>query len=149
MTNDQIKFWKNVKIKSFIECWEYKSKQSSGYGNWFQYKGIRYYPHRLAYIFANPNEDITNMQIQHSCDNPLCCNPNHLSVGTHQDNMNDKIQRKRHLYEDGRGRASKLTPDQARKIKRSYATGNYTQIFLSILYDVHVSAIRRILNHKN
>jgi DNA-binding XRE family transcriptional regulator len=34
--------------------------------------------------------------IRHSCDNPICCNPNHMQLGTHQDNMNDMKERERH-----------------------------------------------------
>ena len=33
--------------------------------------------------------------MRHSCDNPRCCNPNHLSVGTQRDNILDMVKRGR------------------------------------------------------
>jgi hypothetical protein len=56
--------------------------------------------------------------VRHSCDNPICCNPHHLSWGTNQDNSNDMMDRDRHglprtvvraihrLLNDGRTHAS-------------------------------------------
>lgn len=34
--------------------------------------------------------------IRHTCDNPKCCNPEHLIVGTHNDNMQDRFNRGRY-----------------------------------------------------
>jgi hypothetical protein len=58
-------------------------------------KGV--YAHRVAYIAANPRcglslkDDGSREQcVLHRCDNPICCNPAHLFVGSHDDNMADK-----------------------------------------------------------
>lgn len=51
-------------------------------------------PTRLGEIWSG--QDVPDgMHILHSCDNPRCCNPEHLRIGTHQDNMNDKVSRGR------------------------------------------------------
>lgn len=42
--------------------------------------------------------------VRHSCDNPPCCNPDHLLIGTQQDNVNDMIERGRYR---GSGRREK------------------------------------------
>lgn len=46
--------------------------------------------HRLSYKFTHPDEDISDKKICHECDNPKCCNPDHLFSGTQQDNIDDR-----------------------------------------------------------
>lgn len=43
------------------------------------------------------------MLVRHKCDNRMCINPEHLEIGTHQDNMNDKMKRGRHKNNPARG----------------------------------------------
>lgn len=49
--------------------------------------------HRLALELEGI--DITDKHVLHSCDNPACCNPAHLRVGNHTENMHDMIERNR------------------------------------------------------
>ena len=50
--------------------------------------------HRLAYeAFKGPIPD--GLLVMHSCDNRRCCNPGHLSVGTHRDNVMDMVRKNR------------------------------------------------------
>lgn len=44
--------------------------------------------HRIAFHIAKG--DPSPFFVRHACDNPRCCNPAHLSLGTQQDNENDK-----------------------------------------------------------
>ena len=87
------KFWSRVNIRQKSECWEWKAyKMKKGYGVvWF--RGKYWYTHRLAY-FLHTQKNIRN-HICHSCDNPACCNPNHLWEGTHQQNMQDRNKKGR------------------------------------------------------
>ena len=55
----------------------------------------------------------------HSCDNPKCCNPSHLSLGTHTDNMIDKSKKKR--VANGSG-TQKLSEEDVRNIRISSDT---------------------------
>jgi hypothetical protein len=64
------------------------------------------------------------LQVLHKCDVRLCANPDHLFLGTNQDNVNDKVAKGRHL----RGSAAvnaKLTEDQVRKIKDLRASAGW------------------------
>jgi len=50
--------------------------------------------HRVAYsMYIGPT---MGMQVLHRCDNPPCCNPDHLFLGTHLDNKKDMISKNRH-----------------------------------------------------
>ena len=73
---------------SLTECIEWRGTRTrSGYGQKV-IKGKRYRTHRLAYEWAN-GPIPKGMLVLHSCDNPACCNPNHLFLGTQSDNMRD------------------------------------------------------------
>lgn len=73
-------------------------KQPDGYGQ-KKYKKRVVLAHRLAYAQAN-GLDIFTMggTVMHSCDNPSCVNPAHLSLGTMQLNADDCINKRRHSH---------------------------------------------------
>lgn len=86
------------KIKySDYDCWEYIGcKTKTGYG-WFSYCGISQYAHRVSYqIFNNiklNNEGRNSSEticVLHICKNRSCINPDHLYLGTQQDNAKDR-----------------------------------------------------------
>lgn len=70
--------------------------QSMGYGT-FTFRRRRHLAHRAAFELAKgpiPN----GLVVMHACDNPRCCNPDHLSVGTDQDNRDDCVAKDRHVH---------------------------------------------------
>lgn len=58
------------------------------------------------------------MHIRHTCDNKMCINPDHLLMGTHKDNMQDMVDRKRHRYGMTHPKAI-LTNDAVKHIRHS------------------------------
>lgn len=85
----------NSKIKYGPECWEWQAaKTPSGYGQ-FKYKGTMKIAHRVAFEFfmgVKPGP----MCVLHRCDNPSCERPDHLFLGTQQDNIADMLKKGRH-----------------------------------------------------
>jgi hypothetical protein len=83
------------------ECWEYTGcRHRQGYGS-ITVGGLGHGTHRIAYTVANgPIPD--GLFVCHHCDNPPCCNPAHLFLGTNLDNMRD-------LYAKGRQRGGRRT----------------------------------------
>ena len=88
------RFWSKVKRGAPDECWEWQaSRKPKGYGQLF----INYHSahaHRMAYQLtygAIPD----GMFVCHACDNPPCCNPAHLWLGTHRDNSADMVRKGR------------------------------------------------------
>ena len=112
------------------ECIEHSQKgsrtrtgQPQGYGS-TSYKGQGIKLHRMVYCRANAVsvESIVGLVIRHTCDNPRCINPDHLLLGTPQDNADDKVTRGR----QSKGRDSPhavLTPHDVKYIRDSYVKG--------------------------
>jgi hypothetical protein len=69
-------------------CMEWKgTRDKIGYGRTWHDGRSGYKAHRLAMKLAG--YDIEGWIVCHKCDNPPCCNPLHLFLGTHADNMHD------------------------------------------------------------
>lgn len=86
------------------ECWEWNgSRKPSGYGNVCFQRKI-WMTNRFAWILANRRPVPKNKHVMHSCDNPACINPKHLSLATPKENMADMISKGRHI--EGRHKAA-------------------------------------------
>lgn len=84
----------------------------SGYAHCFV-RGVRIKHHRQAYCEANEVsiESISGLQVRHLCDVKNCIEPEHLMLGTNEDNIRDRFRWDR---KDG---TSKLTASQAKEIR--------------------------------
>lgn len=88
--------WSKVKIGLPEECWPWQGfvMKRNGYGQ-ATYLAKNWRAHRLIYILYHDVSLTPDQFLLHSCDNRLCCNPHHMRIGTHQDNMDDMKLRKR------------------------------------------------------
>ncbi len=78
-------------------CWDFQGFRSKGYGRIDNYR-----VHRAMWeIVFGPIPD--DLCVLHNCDNPSCANPAHLFLGTHVDNMADKV---------AKGRASRMVGEE-------------------------------------
>ena len=124
-------------------CWLWLGKPSpSGYCR-VHVSGRQMYAHRVAYQIVHgaiPKE----MVICHKCDVPRCVNPDHLFMGTHSDNVADKVAKKRHRY-GAKHWLSKLTDEEVATIREEYVSGGVSQQILANKYKVSRSRISHIV----
>jgi DNA-binding XRE family transcriptional regulator len=88
------------------------------------------------------------MCICHTCDNTKCVNPDHLFLGTHQDNVKDKVKKNRQAKGSKHGKA-KLNEEKVLEIQKLLAEKNLTQKEIGKKYGVHEQAISEIKRGKN
>ena len=114
-------------VKKTDTCWIWIGcKDRDGYGKFRGEVAGEMFNKAHRYSYALHTGDLlVGMQALHSCDNPSCVNPAHLSSGTNADNMRDKIQKGRHKVPFGSATyQAVLTEEDAEKIladPRSYA----------------------------
>lgn len=133
-------FWSKTKRDGDCLIWIGK-KHKAGYGNAQRHGVMR--AHRVAHMItkgAIPD----GFEVRHLCHNPSCCNPDHLAVGSHRDNMQD-------MALADRSGNKKLTSSQVTEIHRRGAAMNWrygTQSNLAREFGVTLSVIHNIRSGK-
>jgi hypothetical protein len=136
-------FWEKVTVKEPDQCWEWTAARIDGYGYYRHYMA-----HRVAYELhhgVHPGK----LKVCHTCDNPPCCNPHHLFLGTQKENVAD-------MNAKGRGNPSrgeqvhtvKITEDDVREIRRLHASG-VTQVRLGADYGLSQSNVWHIVHRSS
>lgn len=136
----------NARLDKSGDCWIWTGhKKASGHAQ-INRNGKHEYAHRIAWELANgPIPE--GMQICHKCDNPPCCNPDHLFLGTQRDNMADKVSKGRQIRGSAAGK-SNLTERDVVIIRERHAAGETFKL-IARDYDVTDAAVRHIVNRKN
>jgi|ERR1700734_88650 len=125
-------------------CWEYAgARYPTGYGQ-FTMEGKNVRAHRIAYLLCV--DDIPEgLFVLHTCDNRACLNPDHLYVGTHEDNMKDRSTRNRQARHIGSTNGlSVLTEIKVKEIKLLFREGKLSNREIAEEYDVGMSTIANI-----
>lgn len=135
------KLMNRIKIDS-NGCWIYTGPTvNSGYGTTHFQKGRKILAHRLAYeLFIG--QIPAGSYVCHKCDVKLCCNPDHLFVGTATENMQDATRKSRVRFGERHGN-SKLTTDDVEAIRDAHA-GGILQGTLARVYRVCLQTISGI-----
>lgn len=106
--NDAFRFLSKITV-SKSGCWDWKgSKNKKGYGA-FHVGGSVMLAHRVSYSLFNSNDPLELLTC-HTCDNPGCVNPDHLFLGTNQDNMIDMHKKNRGNRPAGNRHYAKTSP---------------------------------------
>lgn len=130
-------------------CWVWSAgKLHFGHG-FFHYtlinKKVTVLAHRFAFLLTYgtfPKE----LCICHHCDNPSCCNPEHLFLGTTQDNILDKIRKNRHPFGLSHGMA-KLTDEDVYEIFYLQSLG-MTQRAIAANLDISQKTVWSVLHRR-
>jgi hypothetical protein len=83
------RFWSKVNRSAADACWTWKGRvtEKNKYGR-ASVNGKKIPAHRVAFALAN-GAIPDGLYVLHRCDNPPCCNPAHLFLGTYKDNIDD------------------------------------------------------------
>lgn len=143
--DEEVRLWSKVNKSSPDKCWEWiAAKTPGGYGKMMISERKMIVAHRGIWL-STYGELHPNLLVLHKCDNPSCCNPSHLFLGTDADNMRDKSAKGRDAYLFGRSNGNgKLSDEQISKIRKLSSSGK-SIAFLADEYNVHPSHIWSIL----
>lgn len=137
------RFWSRVRPAE-SGCWEWTGQLSNtGYGEFPNGNRRKVWAHRMAFAMC-VGPIPAGMFVLHSCDNPRCINPSHLSLGTPRDNVNDMIRKGRMPDRSGEGNGrARLSVAQVREIVERRARGDSVRR-MAQEYGVGITTIRNI-----
>jgi hypothetical protein len=158
-TPPEMRFWEKVRIGGLEECWPWIGNRTKrGYGKFAPHpkrrtkdspKGKSEIAHRFGWTLIHGPVP-AGFEVAHSCDNPPCCNPCHLWLATHKQNMEDMIGKGRWRGARGEKQGSaKLTEQAVIEIKRLLATGEITHRRIASKFLVSPETISKIACGKN
>jgi hypothetical protein len=119
------RFWSKVDRSAGPDaCWPWiaDAKTSAGYGVFHPVHGLTMGAHRLALADKIGRPLASDEFACHRCDNPPCCNPDHLFIGSHSENMADMTAKGRSAHGE-RKHSARLTDEQVIAIRRQAAAG--------------------------
>jgi hypothetical protein len=144
------RFWAKVLVKGPDDCWVWQGARApNGYGK-FIVPGRRSPANAHRVVWALSHGPIpAGLFVCHRCDNPPCCNPAHLFVGTAQENSADASRKHRMgPKRPSRGEThprAKLTGAQVNEIRQRYAAGGITTYTLGHEFGVTPENVQAII----
>lgn len=146
------RFWSKTRPRR-NGCIEWiAAKDKDGYG-YFKLNNKQMHSHRVSWILTNgeiPEHDSYHGYcVCHKCDNSSCVNPNHLFLGTAQDNIDDKIHKGRQRDSHGENHPSvRLTDSDVISIRIMYETGKHTMKSIGDKFGITRKHTGQIINRK-
>lgn len=119
------RFWAKVDKEHPSGCWMWlgcRGKYNDGYGS-ISFDGRIIITSRFSWFihFGAPPDDLC---VLHTCDTPGCVRPDHLFLGTQQDNARDRCAKGRQAKQKGSANANaRLTEDGVRYLRQHYKPG--------------------------
>lgn len=169
---DVIRFWDKITIYWPRACWNWIPRPKGNRYGRYSIAGKSINAQRIAY-FLYYKIDPCELFVCHRCDNPYCCNPLHLFLGTNQENTADKVSKNRQakgssINRSGLGKglrngththpetrhlgsqngSSKLNENQVIEIRNKYKPRFVTQEQLAKEYSVDQTIVSDIILRK-
>jgi len=144
---DEERYWKKVDRTTRPDgCWPFTGcPDKDGYGR-FWIKGRYRRAHHVALELVGYIIPAEFLRVRHFiCDNRPCVRPDHLKIGTPQDDADDKVSKDRQAHGERNGRA-KLRQQDVDEVRRLYQAGGISQRALAKLFSVHHTTVRDILS---
>jgi hypothetical protein len=140
-------FSKNVDRTGECWLWTGGNDGGAGYGEIHLHKSVKVLAHRASYErYKGPIPG--GLFVCHKCDNPPCVNPDHLFLGTAQDNDRDKVEKRRHVFGE-RHHNAKLTEELIREIRIAHKNRVGTYQELADKYGMCFNSIRNIVTRRS
>jgi hypothetical protein len=142
------RFWNKVDKTSTCWFWEGK-KDKRGYGKLALEPGVTHREisaHRLSYQIHYGMFE-SSLFVCRQCDNPACVNPEHLFLGTNQDNVNDKVSKNRQL-KGSQIHNSKLVEDDIIRIRHLWFVEKCPQSKIAEMFGIGAKAVSKIVTNK-
>jgi hypothetical protein len=134
-------------LRSNGDCREYVGYCGKNGYCYVKIDGKNFLAHRLAYFLKHGNIP-KGLHVLHKCDNRVCCEPEHLFVGTALDNMLDKKSKGRQARGKTHG-MQRISESSIRIIRDVYFDGFVSQRKIAEIYGVSQAAIYHIIKRKN
>ncbi len=142
-TCEAARFWKKVDRRAPEECWPWTGSTDRRYGH-ARMGGRHIKAHRMSWTLAN-GEIPAGLVVCHRCDNPICVNPAHLFLGTHQENTDDKMRKGRNRPPRGtRNHIAKLDDDTVRAVREAHSLGTSVRA-LARIHGVNPTTMGRVV----
>lgn len=126
-------------------CWIWNGAKSDRYGSFYfpnypqEYAKGMVSAHKAAYYLYKGEAIYLPEEVMHSCDNGFCCNPEHLSKGSHTDNMKDMADKGRRIQHN------QVMSEQKVKEARNLRESGMQVIALAKIYNLSKSQMSRLV----
>lgn len=156
-TNEEL--WNRIEKRGPNECWPWLGWINGGYGR-VQIGFETFYAHRVIFDIVNPGVISRRGPktqndygfLLHKCNNRICCNPNHLYVGTHKDNMQDRLKNGdgyKNLPKGEKHHASVLSDSDRAELINVHKVHGLCAQELALRFNVNRNTVKSILyRHK-
>lgn len=135
------------KLRKENDCWLWEAgKDKGGYGK-FKLYGETLLAHRVIWIWCK-GDIPEHLEINHLCNNPSCCNVDHMELVTRQGNSDYKVIQGRQARGETNGRA-KLSNEKVIAIRELYSAGGIGYREIAKRFNISYAMVGNIIRRRN